>query len=308
MSLMKDYLSQGYSLYIDNFYTSPTLVNDLYGFGVHATGTLDCSRIGVPSKISQLKKEFGRKSVCRGSGAYIRDGTSVYAVWKDTKCVSVMSNEHPGHSEGVVLRNVKCEGENEKKEVPIPVIVQNYNRYMNGVDKSDQLIKYYNVLRQTHKYWKTLFLHYIDIAIVNSYIIYKEIYPNKLTHFAFRETLVRQLCCFEVGIQQSVSGKIGVSTTTEHLPERLDKVKSCVYCRINLGIRSQTTRQCSTCEAPLCIYARNCYELFHLESFKSERMKWINSKTTPKATPAAVGRPKGTTVQKGKGKRKKRNW
>jgi hypothetical protein len=27
-------------------------------------------------------------------------------------------------------------------------------------------------------------------------------------------------------------------------------------------------------------------------------MKWINSKTTPKATPAAVGRPKGTTVQK----------
>ena len=29
----------------------------------------------------------------QGDGAYVRDGVCVYAVWKDTKCVSVMSNQ-----------------------------------------------------------------------------------------------------------------------------------------------------------------------------------------------------------------------
>ena len=90
-----------------------------------------------------------------------------------------MANEHPGHSEETVTRNVKRDGVTEKKEVPIPVMIYNYNRFMNGVDRSDQLIKYYNVLRQTQKYWKTLFFHFIDIAIVN-----KEVHPRgKLSHF-----------------------------------------------------------------------------------------------------------------------------
>ena len=34
LGLTEGYLSQGYSLYIDNFYTSPTLVYDLYQKGV----------------------------------------------------------------------------------------------------------------------------------------------------------------------------------------------------------------------------------------------------------------------------------
>ena len=59
-------------------------------------------------------------------GAYVRDGVCVYAVQKDTKFVSVMSNGHLGHSESKVTRNVK-DKENQKKEVPIPAIVY-YNR------------------------------------------------------------------------------------------------------------------------------------------------------------------------------------
>ena len=73
LSLMEEYLSQGYSLYIDNFYTSPTLVYDLYQKGVHVTGTLDCSRIGVPSEIRDLIKEYAKAKVSHGDGAYTRD-------------------------------------------------------------------------------------------------------------------------------------------------------------------------------------------------------------------------------------------
>ena len=71
---------------------------DLYQKGVHVTGTLDCSRIGVPSEIYDLKKEYSKSKVIRGDGAYVRDGIKVFSVWRDTKCVCVMSSEHPGHS------------------------------------------------------------------------------------------------------------------------------------------------------------------------------------------------------------------
>ena len=65
----------------------------------------------------------------------------MFSVWRDTKCVCVMSSEHPGHSETTVERNIKDkDGKSCKKNVPIPAIIYSYNRYMNGVDRSDQLI------------------------------------------------------------------------------------------------------------------------------------------------------------------------
>ncbi len=245
----------------------------------------------------------------RGNGAYVRDGTSVYAVWKDTKCVSVLSNEHPGHSENKVTRNFKnSSGVSEKKEVPIPAIIYNYNRFMNGVDRSDQLIKYYNILRQTHKYWKTLFFHYIDISIVNSYILYKEVHPSgKLSHFNFRETLVRQLCHIEISLHQSLAGR-KCDPTVEHRSVRMHKGKDCVYCKITSGTRRRTTRQCSKCEAPLCLLARNCFHKFHQSSFTEKRNTWLKSKSIPKHSAELIGRPKGSKVQKGRGKRKRKNW
>ena len=39
--LMAYYLDQGYSLYVDNFCTSPTLAIDLFAHKTHITGTLD---------------------------------------------------------------------------------------------------------------------------------------------------------------------------------------------------------------------------------------------------------------------------
>ena len=54
---------------------------------------------------------------------------------------------------------------------------------MGGVDRSDQLIKYYNVLRQTKKYRNTLLFHYIDVAVVKAYILHKECASTPLSRF-----------------------------------------------------------------------------------------------------------------------------
>ena len=63
---------------------------------------------------------------------------------------------------------------------------------MGGVDLSNQLLKCYEIIRKSKKWWKTLFLHFIDVAIVNSYIIYKSI-GRELDHKMFRVNLVKSL-------------------------------------------------------------------------------------------------------------------
>ena len=46
---------------------------------------------------------------------------------------------------------------------------------MGGIDKSDQYLAYHNVLRKTVRYWKTLFYHMIDVAVVNAFVLYNHL-------------------------------------------------------------------------------------------------------------------------------------
>ena len=94
---------------------------------------------------------------------------------------------------------------------------------MNWVDHSDQMINYYNLLRQTKKYWKT---HFIDIALVNSY---KELNPDtksRMSHYIFRESVVRQLYGIQVTLHQSVSGRKPPAVSL-HASVRMSKPKDC---------------------------------------------------------------------------------
>ena len=75
-------------------------------------------------------------------------------------------------------KNVKKRRWNKKRkeflEEEIPNTVNIYSRLMKGVDLSNQLISYYELNRKTIKWWKRIFFHLLDIAIVNSFIIYKK--------------------------------------------------------------------------------------------------------------------------------------
>ena len=103
-----------------------------------------------------------------------------------------------------VERNEEKDGRWQRVQVKQPIVVHNYNQYINGVDRSDQILATNNTLRKCLRWWKTLFFHMIDIAVVNSFILFqlhraanpeKEdlTRPNKYSFAEFREELVRQL-------------------------------------------------------------------------------------------------------------------
>ena len=83
-----------------------------------------------------------------GDGYYIREGSLVYVCWQDKRTVTAMSAALPGHGEEYVERRVKGKEGVTRIQILCPVVIQEYNKYMGGVDKSDQDMAYHNVLRR----------------------------------------------------------------------------------------------------------------------------------------------------------------
>ena len=52
-----------------------------------------------------------------------------------------------------------------------PTIIHNYNTYMGGVEKADQLVTYYVFPHFSKKWWKQIFFHMLDTTLVNANII-----------------------------------------------------------------------------------------------------------------------------------------
>ena len=63
MRLMKEFRSKGHHLFMDNYYTSPTLFANLWKLDIGATGTLRSSRKGVPKALISSKPKKGETVV-----------------------------------------------------------------------------------------------------------------------------------------------------------------------------------------------------------------------------------------------------
>ena len=289
MELCKDLQFQGYKLYFDNFYTSTQLLKDLKKKGIFAVGTVRPNRKGFPKELKETMKKWDKESE-RGELRWVRDEDVVVIQWKDNRVVSVMSSFHSGSHHTTTRRNTRKNGRHEVLQIKQPFAIHDYNQYMGGVDRSDQLIGTYNILRKTNKYWKTLFFHLVDIAVVNSYILFTEMQkkhpgnialqrPSSYGQRQFREELLMQLGSIEKDApvplyKPSVSASPEPTVSSDkplptHLPRACPEGerRSCKVCSIALGKNAyKSTMKCLVCNHYLCCSdKRECFYLFHTD-------------------------------------------
>jgi hypothetical protein len=276
MDLTTPFHHQNYFVFFDNFYTGPALIQSLKESGVHSTGTLRVTRAGVPESVKQLVSIMKRRDVPRGTGYYVRSSSIVYICWRDNDCVTVASNSFPGHEDGTAKRKGKNQsGGHQAVDVPLPAAIKQYNRFMGGVDKSDQLISYHRVLRQCKRYWKTLWYHLLEISATNAFILQKwlllERNVKKIpTMTAFLDEVVLDI----VKRHGTPMTEAWSTFTVRHGSKgySYQQRRKCVICK------KKTMRKCPDCpfSPALCqSAARDCHSEWHGNSFAARRQMWF---------------------------------
>ncbi|XP_030237880.1 piggyBac transposable element-derived protein 4-like [Gadus morhua] len=262
-------LGGGYTVYTDNFYTSPALVQDLAKKFIGCCGAIRRDSIGFPkTEANDLPKDAER-----GDLRWMRRRNLLFVKWMDTREVSMCSSVHEAFTGQTVRRRVKEAGVWQVKSVPVPDAVVDYNHSMGGVDLSDPLIGYYSVSHKTMKWYKHFFYHFVDIAVVNSFLLHKELLELRnptqtkpYTQKTFREQLLKEMVAFAEG---SAATPPPASAPTTCMPiyyasEDKQIRKHCKRC-LNAGIpRVKTAVYCRKCQVPLCLSAKNnCFKRWH---------------------------------------------
>uniref|UniRef100_A0A672JWH4 PiggyBac transposable element-derived protein domain-containing protein n=1 Tax=Sinocyclocheilus grahami TaxID=75366 RepID=A0A672JWH4_SINGR len=265
MSLMdKKLLGSGYHVYMDNFYTSPKLLTDLIDMGYGACGTYRDYRKNSPQNAANSLT----KNSPRGSIRWIRNGPLVFVKWMDTREVSVCSTIHPAYTGDTVQRRVKTQDTWSLKTFPCPAPVTAYNQYMEGVDLPDRLLQYYTAQHKTLKWYRKIFLDFLDIAATNSFTVHKELYGN-MTYKEFMEQLISELCGVSPKIPEKRASSDHVPVPGALLSTDTRKVASsgrriCVHCKAAHGKKQQTPWKCQACDVHLCLQlTRNCFQEWH---------------------------------------------
>lgn len=262
-------LGTGYHIYMDKFYTSPRLFLDLTSVRFGACGTYRENRKGCPK---DRENALNRKCP-RGSMRWISEGPLVFVKWIDTREVSVCSTIHPAFSGETVRRKVKDrDGHWATREIPCPTPIMAYNKNIGGVDLSDQLIQYYSTHRKTARWYRTMLLHFLDIATTNAFIMHHEMCSAKqvqpMAHKDFMVELVCELCGMDkTGVRHSRRAEhipVPILTDTYAVQKATKGRLKCKRCLQEDNRRSDTPWKCQTCGVPLCLVVdRNCFLEWH---------------------------------------------
>ena len=137
-------------------------------------------------------------------------------------------------------------------------------------------------MRKCLLWWKTLFFHLIDIAIVNGFILFQEHQANfpddenlrrppGYSVRNFREEVIRQICGFPEYADPPVAGKRPTPTSvfdSIHVPVFSDSRRRCVVCyKQGRG----EMKVYSYCSAP------QCGKYLHVTREKNCFLEWHNS-------------------------------
>ena len=251
---------RGHKLYMDNYFTSPDLFDDLATKQIYCCGTVRPKRKGMP-------QDFGPKRMARGDLQVRTRGDLTAILWRDKRDVRVLTNIHAAPAEGNFC--------NTNGKAIKPQIVADYNRHMGYVDKGDRMANTYSINRRTWKWTKKLFFHLFDLAILNSHIFFSSLGGKKMSHRDFRNTLMWDLLAqagYERRVQRPRGRPPSVVTQAKRLAVR-DKGhwpmpsatrRRCRVCAAR-GVVRNVSFICDDCNVALCC-DKTCFRDYHINA------------------------------------------
>ncbi len=221
-------------------------------------------------------------------------------VWKDRKPISFLSFFHSSNDGDKVERNTRtAAGGHQTIEVNFPVLVNDYNKFMGGVDKNDQLSKVRKEQKQLKWYFRPV-IKSIQLAAYNAYVIEER--GNVRQHRSARGKVIRHVLDFKELVRDMIGNvrtppdslkrrrSFGAAAAHEqhrlnivgvHSPEKGEGHNhTCMVCheKIKRWLRAndedrpcpygsqapKTTFRCMECQEYFCITKeRNCFVDFH---------------------------------------------
>lgn len=260
MTLLAPYLNKGHTLFVDNWYSSPTLFSHLHDKKTNTCGTVKPTRKFMPKLSEKLNR-----------GEVIHKSTDNLLVmkWQDKREVRMLTSCYTAE--------MKDTGKTDHltgEKIYKPKCIVEYNNNMGSVDKSDMLLSSIESVRKTIKWYKKVFFHLLDLAVLNSYQLYKTKTGENIPLSVFQLNLVKKIIekyhtplARTSGGRRAENAECDLRLTERHFPSHVPPTtyktnpsKRCVVCEKQKR-RKETRYMCAICHAALCIVP--CFELYH---------------------------------------------
>ena len=146
-----------------------------------------------------------------------------------------------------------------------PNTVRDYSNGMSRVDRSDQMLSYYQGLRNCIWWYKKIWVHFLDTFLYNSFYLAKQQYPEsfKIPLLEYGTIAVKSLIghynhvALELGKYEKHFLKLICAGEKKRNPTLRSRV-----CYQN-QIRPETRYRCEGCHGMLVLYAAPCFSEYH---------------------------------------------
>ncbi|XP_035223544.1 piggyBac transposable element-derived protein 3-like [Stegodyphus dumicola] len=156
--------------------TRTDLLKSLGEQGFRATGTIRENRINHECPLEESKSMRKKE---RGTSDFAFDEKSeIFLVrWNDNSTVTVATNFSTLEPFFDVKRRVR--GHKDKFNVKMPNLINSYKKHIGGVDHHDWLAGLYFIKIRGKKFYWSIFIRSMNMAMVNAWVIHKTLNTNE---------------------------------------------------------------------------------------------------------------------------------